>query len=83
MSNMFTAGDTVFLIHYKGHSKVFSKETVYSVSNKRGDIRLHGSDIKFDKFGTRKAKKTWQSAVWIEQITPGLLEEIRNQESEK
>ena len=75
----FQAGDVVFLIRYRGHKKLFEKRMVYSVSNVRKEVRLHGSDMVFDHVGQLKVDKSWEPSVWIELVTPELLQEIKDQ----
>lgn len=70
-------GDTVFLIEINGHRKVFSPRMVYSISPKRREVKLHGSNQVFDRYGKPKGLPSWSPVFWIEPITPGLMTEIR------
>lgn len=71
-------GDTVFLIVELGSKRTYKAEVVYSVSNKRGDVRLHcRKDWVFNNQGKLRNQPTWENPVRIEPITPALMTEIR------
>lgn len=74
----FKPGDTAFLVKQIGHRKTFTAVVIYSISKKHGIVRVHGSDAKYKMDDGRKmGVPTWAPGEWIEPISPGLMNEIR------
>ena len=79
---MFEPGEVIFLITIKSGVKTFLQGMTYSVSRKRGDVRIHNYTGIFDCEGKLKYQERWENPIWIENVSAPLLAEIAKSSSE-